>query len=266
MNDQEITKELRKFGLTDSQALIYVLLVRRSSLRVHEIAALTGIPRSSVYESLKVLFEYGLAEEIVQNNYKVIKPYPVSSLKHNLNEKILRIQQLTANLDALDRVLTDLPAVAAQPATTVRYYKGVSGARQLFWNTLKTRNMVYVYSEWGRGRYVGMKFYENFVRESRRRDIKEQVIVNPSERVLDSIRTYTGTKISRANIETLRCLRPKDILIRGETFIYDNVYAQAYLKGEEINAFEIESSQFTQTQRSIFETLWGMAEPVSRIL
>ena len=150
--------------------------------------------------------------------------------------------------------------------TNVRYYKGVSGARQLLWNTLKAKDTVYVYSAWGRGRYVGIKFYKSFVNESGEKEIKEKVLINPTKRVLTSIRKYAGSSIARTATKDIRALSEENILIKGETFIYDNVYAQLYLREEEISGFEIESSNFIETQRSIFKTLWEMAKPVSSLL
>src|SRR5206468_1396298 len=110
----------------------------------------------------------------------------------------------------------------------------------------------YVYSDWGRGRYVGMKFYEKFVEESRRREIKEKVLINISSSTLESIKKYTypDSSISRTRIEDIRVLHLKDVNIKGDTLIYDDIYAQVYIKNIEINGFEIQSSQFVDSQRS----------------
>jgi hypothetical protein len=48
--------------------------------------------------------------------------------------------------------------------------------------------------------------------------------------------------------------------------MYDNIYAVIYLKNVEINGFEIESQEFVDTQRAIFETLWTDAKPVLELL
>ncbi len=259
--------ELTKFGLTKNQALIYLHLVDHKELRIQEIANLTGVPRSSIYESLKGLLEFGIAEEVIDANHKKIRAYPLSAIKHGLDEKLLHLQKLSRDLEVLEKSLSLKNPTTAE-ITKLRYYKGRSGARQLYWNTLKTNETVYVYSDWGRGRYVGKKFYETFVAESRIKKIKENVLINLTPETKLSIKTFTypGSPISRTRLEDIRVLDSKKVLIKGDSIIYGNVYAQVYLKNIEISGFEIESQQFAETQRAIFKTLWDTATPVTAYL
>lgn len=261
-----IKKQLEKFGLSDKQALIYLLLIQHGNLRIQEIVNLSQIPRSSVYENIKSLFELGLVEEIIEDNYKKIRPYPITTIKYYLKEKIIQFQKQTADLNQIEKALEKLPSMQSPALTTVRFYKGVSGARQLLWNTLKAKDLVYVYSGWGRGTYVGIQFYQDFVKESYIRQIKERVLVNPTVHVINSIQKYSGTSVARTSPKDIKALSEKDIVIKGETFIYDNIYALVYLKNEEIHGFEIESDSFTKMQKSIFETLWDIAKPISDFL
>lgn len=262
--DQEIKKSLEKLGLSKNQVEVYWLLVTHKELRIQEIVRLAAIPRSSVYENLKGLFELGIAEEIVEDNYKKIRPYSIGAMRHGLDERMFQLQKLTEDLDKLEKVIELKAHDEPLSPTTVHFYKGRSGARQIYWNTLKSTDTSYVYSDWGRNRYVGVKFYENFVSESRERGFKEKVLINPTEASLESIRKYNypGSAISRTKIEDVRLIDQEKILITGDTLIYDNVYAQVYLKNIAINGFEIESREFVATQRSIFETLWKIAKPL----
>lgn len=262
-NLKEIRNELQKLGLSENQALIYLTLIQHGELRIQELVDLTKIPRTSIYDNLKALLGLGLIERIVDDKFSKVKPYPISAIRHTLNEQLLSLQSQVAKLDTLDKAITKLPKNTLPPSTVVRYYKGVAGARQLLWNSLKTKKVVYVYSAWGRGRYVGMKFYKSFVAESRQRGIIEQVLINPTHRVLESIRKYAGSATGRTLPKDIRALNEESVLMKGETFIYDNIYSQLYLKEEEINGFEIESQNFTNMQRSIFATLWEMAKPIS---
>lgn len=119
---------------------------------------------------------------------------------------------------------------------------------------------MYVYSEFGRSKFVGKNFYQDFVAESAARRIKENVLINPTERALGLIKRDSGSSLARTNHDDIRTLTEEHLVIRGETFIYDNTYAQVYLDKGEINGFEIESSYFVETQVSIFKTLWNMAQ------
>ena len=259
-----IQQTLQRFGLSHNQTLIYLLLVKHGDLRIQKIASLSGIPRSSVYEALAALFEQGLAEEVVAENHKIIRPYPVISLRHGLSDRISELRLMADDLQQLEKILA--PPTPPQADLTVRYYQNRSGARQLLWNTLKTTNTVYVFSAWGRARYVGMNYYEHFVSQSRERGIHERVLINPTKHALESIQKYAGSSISRTRVEDIRAISPNQVEITGETFIYDNVYAQLYLSMGKITGFEVSSHQFVAMQRSIFETLWDTAEPVAKLL
>lgn len=257
--------ELEKFGLSKKQAEIYILLVGHKELRIQEIAKLASIPRSSVYESLNKLHEFGLIEEILDDNFKIIKPYPVSSIRHRLNEKILEFQTQASNLSKLEKALILLPSTDTSPIT-VRYYKGRSGARQLLWNSLNTSNTVFVLSSFGRSEFVGKKFYMDFVEQSYSRNIDEKVLINPTDRALGLIKRDHGTPIARSDIDKIKVLEEDTILVNGDTLIYDNIYAHIYFDTEEITGFEIESKHFVETQRTIFDTLWKTARPVKELL
>lgn len=258
----DLQKELEKFGLSKNQAHIYLLLVTYKELRIQEIVKLAKIPRSSVYESLHVLFELGIAEEVVEDTFKKIRPYSIGIIKHGLDDQVSYLKKLQTDLVDLEKNINLSSKASATNLTKIRYYKGRSGARQIFWNSLKARGTAYIYSDYGRARYVGKYFYENFVSESKKRDIKEKVIMNTHPDTWQSIKrfNYTGSPIARTKVENLRFLDQKYLDIKGDTLIYDNTYAQVYLKNVEITGFEIESMQFADTQRSLYKILWNMAQ------
>jgi len=244
------------------------LLVSHKALRVQEIAALAHIPRSTVYESLKKLYELGIAEEIVENNFKRIRPYPIGAMRHGFDERISDLQRLVNDLDDIEQSI-ELATAPTSESTMLRYYKGRSGARQIFWNSLKATDTMCIYSEWTRVRYVGLAYYQRFVAESRRRGIKEKVLINPEPRILEVIKTHIapgGSSTFRTRLEDIRVLNQGSMKIKGETLIYGAVYAQAYLRNVEIHGFEVEGSAFVDTQRSVFEFLWHNAMPISLLL
>jgi sugar-specific transcriptional regulator TrmB len=261
---ETIQKALAQFGLSGKQAEIYVLLVTHQELRIQEIVELSNIPRSSVYENLRRLYALGIAEEIVDDNFKKIRAYPISGMRHGLDEEILVLQRQASMLDDLEQTINLLATHEPEP-TRVRYYKRRTGARQVYWNTLKALDTVCVYSEWGRQKYVGLKFYENFAIENRQRKLQEKVLVNLTPHILETIKLYNlpGAPIARTRVEDIRVLDAKTVHIKGDTMIYNDIYAQVYLKNVEIHGFEIESHDFVETQRSIFETLWQTAKPVT---
>ncbi len=270
MTDGDLIKlELMKFGLSPYQCDIYLLLIKTGDLRVQEIVAKTGIARTSVYDCLSKLFELGIIEEVIHDKYKKIRAYSIGTMRHGLEDEAIRIQRLTRDLDELEKTIKQSVAIGKRDNfSEIRVYKNRSGARQLFWNSLKTDDVVYVMSDWGRGRYVGMKFYSRFVDESRRRGIKERVIMNPTKHAIESIRRYTypGSPTMRTPIESIGAIDPSIFEVSGDTLMYGNIYAHVYLKSVRIHGFEVESAEFAQMQRKIHESLWKMTKPITDYL
>lgn len=258
-----IAAELVRFGFNQTQAKVYLLLVSRPELRIQEIANQANMARSSVYDALKRLQERGVVEEIVDDNFKRYRAYPIGVLRHGIDERVLQLQQQSSDLDMLERTISLIDHETSGQAA-VRFYTKRTGARQVLWNALKARSNVDVYSEWGRQKYVGLGFYERFVAESHRRGLTERVLINLTSATLDDIRrrNVPGSPAARTHVADVRVLDVRQADIKGDTLIYDDTYAQIYLKHVEIYGFEIQSEEFVHTQRSIFETLWRFAEPL----
>lgn len=261
---KDLQTKLQMLGLSLNQATIYLLLIEYGNLRIQEISKLAHIPRSSVYENLSALRDLGLIEEIVQDNFKLIRPYPLTAMEYGLHEKISKLQKQSNSLSQVEKALSTVSGQhTSSSPMTIRYYKGVAGARQLFWNTLKATDTVCVYSAFGRSKFLGVKYYENFVSESAARGIKELVLINPTERALGLIKRDTGSSLARTSPSNIYTLDEIHISIKGETFIYGDIYANVYLDDNEIHGFEIESRHFAETQRSIFKTLLNIATPLT---
>ncbi len=259
---EKIRDTLYNYGLSKEQVEIYLRLAGARELRIQGISDATKIPRSSVYEHLKQLEEFGLVEVVIYDTYKSIRAKPVTEMRHHLEEKAARLHTLSKELPKLDKKLALTLGVIPDSQVQVRYFKDVAGARQLLWNTLHAKNTVYVYSAWGRSSFVGTKFYENFVEESKTRDICEQVLINPTPSAISSIQQHLSSSTSRTYLQDIHCLSKSKLCIQGETFIYNNTYSQIYLKNDVISGFEIESNQFVESQRSIFDTLLGISKPI----
>lgn len=268
MTKKELQAELQKVGLTSNQAQVYMALMQQGELRIQEIVRASELPRSTVYEALKGLFELSLAEESVTDNYKTIRPYPIGIIKHGLDAQARHFQQLAHDVSELESHITLHTPARSKATMATRSYKGRSGARQLYWNTLKAQDVVYVYSDWGRMRYVGKQYYEGFVAESRARGIKERVLINATPEVMESIRIYTypGSPISRTRLEDIRVVDADQLEIQGDTLMYNEVFAQVYLRQVQITGFEVENRHFVSMQRMIFEHYWHAARPIKEIL
>lgn len=257
----EIEKDLKKIGLSEKQTAVYLKLVSYGEMRINEITNQTGISRSTVYKSLNGLLNHNLVECILYENHTTYKSLPLSNLRHYLTDEIIKLKQLDENIKHAEQSITALSNNKARGKVHIKYFSGQSGARQLFWNSLKAGSVVYVYSSFSRSAYVGKKFYESFVEESKKNKVKEQVITNPAKEVLAMIKRDDDSSLARTNTDDIRTISKQKYEIYGETFIYDDTYSQVYFGDDEITGFEITSKGYAESQKSLFKTLWELSKP-----
>lgn len=262
MNDlADIYSKLERYGLKKPAVTIYIMLLKSSSLRVNELVKACDLPRSSVYEHLKILVSVGLVQIQIRESYKLYTALPFKRISDNIQEQLQLLQSLQTELDTVDTMLKKEITTSTNDIQ-INYFTGISGARQLLWNTLKSTDTVRVYSSWGRSRYVGRTFYERFVEESRIRKINEKVLINDRDGLVNTIKEELESSLSRTKLNAIRYLSEESMLIKGETFIYGNVYAQIYLKQQNIIGFEINGPDYSQMQRNIFDLLWENAKQI----
>lgn len=256
---------LSNYNLNKSQVTVYLELCKNGPKQISELVKATSLPRSSIYEHISTLQELGLIESRVSENRSVIVAKRFDAINGYLDTQEDQIKNLRGKVDEV-KSLIEMVELKPKTGLQVKYYDGVNGARQLLWNTLKANGPIYVYSSWGRSKFVGVSYYERFVEESRTRNIQEKVLVNSKEAIFQKIRAGINDLTSRTRLKDIRSVPRSKVKIFGESFIYDSVYAQVYLREDGvISGFEITNSYFTATQRSVFETLWSNGKPVTKL-
>jgi sugar-specific transcriptional regulator TrmB len=96
MGEEEITKELRDFGLQKNEVEVYLFLAMIGKCSVGIIARRLGTNRMSIYRTLKVLEEKGLIESTIERPLKFVA-LPIVRF---LDEDIERVR---TNISALEK-------------------------------------------------------------------------------------------------------------------------------------------------------------------
>lgn len=253
MNSQQIIEQLAAFGVGPIEAQIYLHLVGKPAKSILDIASELNIPRTSIYDNVVKLAEKGLVQKIVKHKSQQIKAYPLSILQTYIDKEKSRVDGLQEKLEVLENGIS---ASELSPlATEVRYYHGVKGLQQMIWNTLKTKNGLIGYSQFGLVDVVSKRFTEKYAAELMRREIPNQVITNPQfidawRLGLEPISTY------RRIFQQCRVIEPEKLYISGDTTIYNNIFAAAYWEHGEVVGVEIENAEIVKTQRGMFNLTW----------
>ncbi|MDQ6985600.1 MAG: hypothetical protein Q9M91_02220 [Candidatus Dojkabacteria bacterium] len=150
------------------------------------------------------------------------------------------------------------------PKTQVRNYFGVEGIKQIIWNCLKAKTEVIGYSQFGRVSVVGEKFYSKYVEEFKLRKIVDRSITN--ELGLEHVRTFVKPGEHQQNLDNVRMIPKDKYYVSGDTSIYNNIYAVCWWDKGEIVGIELENPKLVKLQKSIFEMMWSLAEPISKYI
>jgi sugar-specific transcriptional regulator TrmB len=254
--DPIITK-LFDFGLSQTESQTYLALSGKDSLTVLELSRLTGLPRTTIYDTLAKLSERGLIEKIVSYKSQSFRAFPISILSGDVKNKENEALKLKQSLEALIELVPT--AKSPSPHTQVRYYHGAHGFRQMMTRSLNAQKEMVGYSVFGRAKIVGQKFIDSWIAEMNSRGIKDRVIANNSPEIL----AYLGKKeeqAARTSFQSTRFLPKSTLYISGDTTIYNNTFAVCWWDKGEVVGVEIENPELVRTQKSIFEILWKIAQ------
>lgn len=257
MDNQQFESQLTAFGLTTTEAQLYLYLVNKPPRSVLTIATELNRPRTSIYDDLQKLADKRLIENVAQHKSHTVKAYPISILQTYIDEQKSKASTLQRNLNFLQQSLPQLKA--RDTGNEVRYYYGAKGLEQMVWNTLKTKTELVGYSQFSLTQAISQRFVDRYNLELKARGIRNRIITNPenvdtwrrsTKLVEDYSRTFQQCRV--INLEKLR--------ISGDTTIYDNVFAVAYWERGEILGVEIEHAEIAKIQHSIFDLLWAQSE------
>ena len=100
-----IEKILKKYGLSEKEAKIYLTLLEMGKSAVSDIAKKAGINRSTTYVIIEALIEQGLVNTSEENKVKRYTATPPSNLIRTIEETIEKQNEL---LNEVNTVLPEL--------------------------------------------------------------------------------------------------------------------------------------------------------------
>jgi sugar-specific transcriptional regulator TrmB len=243
-------QQLRKIGLTDNEAQIYVYLLKTSKdigNTAFEISKSTKIPRSTVYLTIDSLSERRLVSSFTKNNVLHYLAENPKTLKTDLEEKQELLAQLIPNLNMLrDDVLIN---------PSVKSYTGKEGVRIVFddiydnphkkgikeFHTISHPNLV---------EYLP-KYLPKLLEYKKQINIFTKLIA-PYETKAKPPKEYTPD--SHKEVRFL----PENLKMPGTIVVYGKKVAILGLKENEVYSVIIESPVISQMMDSLFMCIWTL--------
>jgi sugar-specific transcriptional regulator TrmB len=259
----ELKQALKNFGLNENEQEVYLLLSKYGWITALELSRKSSLKRTTLYRILESLIHKGLAETQVGDkttHYNAADPKQFESL---VIEQESRAKKLRDSLSDIQSVLSFIPK--NQHDTSVRFYKGIRGIKQMDWKLLEcTNNQMFIFdagSLWYQ--FLGKEFAEEIRNEIVKKNILVYEIANKekSEPIPeDAHPTWTDNIEYVKNHFRGRVIPTKQFEITQEIYVVENIVHIHGYRENDIMGIEIVSPDYAKFMQQLFKLLWKQAE------
>lgn len=246
-----LENELARLGIVGNLYKVYVASIELGEVPVSRIIEATGLPKATVYGALDRLEHEGLLAESTGEGVRRVRA----------NEPGVLLEQVEARKQMLTEVLPQLRAhyYRAQGKPNIRFYEGVEGVRTAYWEALSSNDteLQAVFSMAELMEVPGLSVVDEFMAERVRRGKFMRVV---------RLRSHDCADIWRSSRAELRELRyaPTSMEL-SMTFIIFGSRVALMSSAKECYGLVIESAEYAQMMRAMYESLWLQSEPTEYI-
>jgi sugar-specific transcriptional regulator TrmB len=227
-------ESLQKIGLTETEAEIYLQLLKKGSQTAIGIAKETKIHRRTIYDNLNILANRGLVTHFVEKNVKYFQASSPSVLRKNEEE---RMSEIDAILPDLDRYYSN-----QMKDPHVELLRGLDATKTILYDMEKCRGTIY----WLGGGFRildALNFSkERLIKEFSRFKLK---IIQPRPKN-DLYKKYF------ANIKFVDAKYSTGVAF----FVYGNTVVTGNLINDDFFVIKVNDPSIAQAYRNIFEMVW----------
>jgi len=233
-----IADKLKEIGLSDSEAKIYLTLLKLGEASVVEISQSSGLHRTNIYDSLEKLKEKGFVSYLTKENKQFFRANSPENLLNYLKEKENSMLKLISELKEIQSKIEE--------KIVVEVFKGEEGLKSILKEILRKKEEVIGYSISGQLRKYLPKFSEYYFMEQEKHKIKHRFIY--TEKITFPPSNYY-------NIKYL----PKEFESTTINLCYGNIILNLIWEPE-IVAIKIKSKPLADNFKKHFELLWKIAK------
>lgn len=248
---------LTELGLSETEAIIYELLLSLGPKRPPDLVEPSGIARGNVYNVLQTLQQKGLVTQKDKERHQTYEAVDPSKLRDLLTNQLERARRLeSAFTSVLPQLTSTFNLSTGKPAMQV--FEGWDGFEEALHDSLTAKTEILTYFDpagVATGRFA----------EINKRYIKKRIQLNISKRIILPNTNETTAYVKQA-MQAYTEIRVCPTL-KGEFYaameLYDNKVTFCTLNQERVISFIIEDPFVAALQRQQFEALWSLTSPLS---
>lgn len=239
----DIINSLERLGLTNTESIIYLALLKIGESTAVQLAKETKVHRRTIYDNLNIILKKGLVGYKIRNNVKYFEASDPITFQSFLEEKEKMLTNILPTLQSYYK--------NKQKSPQINVYIGVQGAKSIIEEAIQTKQTLY----WVGG---GLYFFD----------------------VIGFSRKFIEEKLSRTNIkiiqtatpnikEKLKIFKKNNIKILPEKYsskvgylIYGNTIAIGLLQEKEITIIKITDDEFSKGYKNYFDIMWNIGKNI----
>lgn len=246
-------EELKKFGMTNIEAKIYLEIIRIDETPIGPLIKRTGLHRGTVYNCISSLIKKGFVSFIDMGGIRYYKYSGENFFRNILEEKKRELIKEERKIKQFFEGISRIKEKVEEQKVEVFY--GAESFKSLFleiYDECKKKNIEYFFL--GRGgemqEATGAIFYRHTQKLKKKLNIKCRVILSEETKKL-SYHKYTS-----GNIKYLRTKIYSPINL----WIYENVVLVVLFGVIPLTSIKIKSKLLANSFKNYFEYLWKIAK------
>lgn len=240
----ELLHELEEIGLKPNEAKAYLTLLRIGKTKAGRLAKECMLERTSTYNALKRLIQYGLVSAIIESNKRIFYPAEPKKLVEMFYEKEERASLIIPQLIQLKKF--------EKEKENVLKFRGYAGIKTAFNDILKTCKKGEEYIMFGSENQLSERmpiFAEIFVARKDRKKLRSRIL----------IRRELGGRKTKMSRYTKARYAPKEIISPSNVTVYPGKVL-IVIWDETPEAVIIDNKATADTFKTYFEFMWKHAE------
>ncbi len=252
-----IEKSLQQIGFTESEAKVYVALLKIGPQAVSVIAKKAGFNRTTTYSILLSLEKKAVVSWFLNRNIRFFKAGDPNSLVAYFDRQSKTFDYYRDELSILIPKLRQLTTIYDYRRPLISYFDGTEGVKHVMYDILSSKTSVFSYSPINKWLESDLKIffscYKKFIIDGEK--ISFRFILPDSGVIRDFFKDFDVLTKKRVKLLFVDKSFFEKIFRDGFN-VYDDKISMIHLyQGEEYGVI-IESREFSMILRSLFEMNW----------
>lgn len=254
-----LTRTLARFGLSFDEGAIYLHLLEKGTKSALQISRDVHIARTRVYRILDKLVAKGIVTQKFDTLGLKFMASPYKQLELLLAERQSELDSLKRAVPAIFSQLEGLTRTGRE-GSQVFYHHGIDGLKHVTWNSLRAEGKLRIYEIATMSAFLPQHFSERVREELVRNKIHVMQLTN-----LPKMEAWTNVTENVRRWWTPRYVSSKELTIKSEVLLYNDVTALYHYLNQDIFCVEIVNADLATMQKQVFDFIWRYAKPMEKI-